>query len=60
MGHMHHRLSGSNPQDTADMAQAKQSLKKPATLTFAQAVFGHGDPLAQDTSAVVVPLARPL
>jgi glyoxylase-like metal-dependent hydrolase (beta-lactamase superfamily II) len=60
MGHMHHRLSGSNPQDTADMVQAKQSLKKLAALTFAQAGFGHGDPLAPDASAAVVPLARTL
>ena len=53
-------LSGSNPQYTADMAQANQSIKKLAALTFAKAVFGHGDPLEQDASAAVATLARTL
>ena len=60
MGNINHRLSGSNPQYTADMAQAHQSVKKLAALTFAKAVFGHGDPLEQDASAAVATLARTL
>jgi glyoxylase-like metal-dependent hydrolase (beta-lactamase superfamily II) len=60
MGNINHRLSGSNPQYTADMAQATQSVKKLATLTFAKAVFGHGDPIDQDASAAVATLARTL
>jgi glyoxylase-like metal-dependent hydrolase (beta-lactamase superfamily II) len=60
MGNMNRRLSGSHPQYTADMAQANQSVKKLAALTFAQAVFGHGDPLEQDASAAVATLARTL
>jgi glyoxylase-like metal-dependent hydrolase (beta-lactamase superfamily II) len=60
MGNMNHRLSGSNPQYTADMVQANQSVKKLAALTFAKAVFGHGDSLEQDASAAVATLARTL
>jgi glyoxylase-like metal-dependent hydrolase (beta-lactamase superfamily II) len=60
MGNINHRLSGSNPQYTADMAQANQSVKKLAALTFAKAVFGHGDPIDQDASAAVATLARTL
>ena len=60
MGNVNHRLSGSNPQYTTDMAQANQSVKKLAALTFAKAVFGHGDPLEQDVSAAVATLARTL
>ena len=60
MGNVNHRLSGSNPQYTADMAQANQSIKKLAALTFAKAVFGHGDPIDQDASAAVATLARTL
>jgi glyoxylase-like metal-dependent hydrolase (beta-lactamase superfamily II) len=60
MGNVNHRLSGSNPQYTADMAQATQSVKKLAALTFAKAVFGHGDPIDQDASAAVATLARTL
>jgi glyoxylase-like metal-dependent hydrolase (beta-lactamase superfamily II) len=60
MGNINHRLSSSDPQYTADMAQANQSIKKLATRTFAKAVFGHGDPLEQDASAAVAALARTL
>ena len=60
MGNVNHHLSGSNPQYTADMALANQSVKKLAALTFAQAVFGHGDPIVQDASAAVATLARTL
>ena len=60
MANMNHHLTGSNPQYTADMAQANQSVKKLATLTFAKAVFGHGDPIDQDASAAVATLARTL
>jgi glyoxylase-like metal-dependent hydrolase (beta-lactamase superfamily II) len=60
MGNVNHRLSGSNPQYTADMVQANQSVKKLAALTFAKAVFGHGDPIDQDASAAVATLARTL
>jgi glyoxylase-like metal-dependent hydrolase (beta-lactamase superfamily II) len=60
MANMNHHLRGSNPQYTADMAQAKQSVKQLAALTFTKAVFGHGDPLEQDASAAVATLARTL
>ena len=60
MGNVNHRLSGSNPQYTADMAQANQSIKKLAALAFTKAVFGHGDPIDQDASAAVATLARTL
>ena len=60
MGNIKHRLRGSNPQYTADMAQANRSVKKLAALTFAKAVFGHGDPIDQDASAAVATLARTL
>jgi glyoxylase-like metal-dependent hydrolase (beta-lactamase superfamily II) len=60
MAHINHHLTGSNPQYTADMAQANQSVKKLAALTFAKAVFGHGDPLEQDASAAVATLAHTL
>jgi glyoxylase-like metal-dependent hydrolase (beta-lactamase superfamily II) len=60
MANINHHLTGSNPQYTADMAQATQSVKKLATLTFAKAVFGHGDPIDQDASAAVATLARTL
>src|SRR5918995_4063027 len=39
------KLTGPNPQYTADMAQAHQSVKKLAKLTFERAVFGHGEPI---------------
>ena len=60
MANSNHHLIGSNPQYTADMAQANQSVKTLATLTFAKAVFGHGDPIDQDASAAVATLAHTL
>ena len=53
-------MSGSNPQYTAHMVQANQSVKKLAALAFTKAVFGHGDPLDQDAATAVVTLARTL
>ena len=60
MTNINHYLTGSNPQYTAGTAQANQSVKKLATLTFAKAVFGHGDPIDQDASGAVATLARTL
>jgi len=60
MGNINHRLSGPNPQYTADMTQAKASVKKLAALTFTKAVFGHGEPLEQDAFAAVTTLAKTL
>lgn len=53
-------ISGSNPQFTADTALANASVKKIATFTFEQAVFGHGDPIESGASAAVAELAQSL
>jgi len=54
------KLSGPNPQYTADMAQAHQSVKKLAKLTFQRAVFGHGDPIDKGASQAIAKLAGTL
>lgn len=60
MGNRNHTLSGPNPQYTSDMAQANQSIKKLAALTFGKAVFGHGEPIDKGASAAVAKLAQTL
>jgi glyoxylase-like metal-dependent hydrolase (beta-lactamase superfamily II) len=46
-------LTGSSPQNTADADQAKASVKKLAALDIAGILFGHGEPLTADASAVL-------
>jgi glyoxylase-like metal-dependent hydrolase (beta-lactamase superfamily II) len=54
------KLMGPNPQYTADMAQAHQSVKKLAKLTFERAVFGHGEPIDKGASQAIAKLAGTL
>jgi len=54
------KLSGSDPQYTADMAQAQESVKKLAKLKFERAVFGHGEPIDKGASQVIMKLAGTL
>jgi len=54
------KLAGPNPQYTADMAQAHQSVKKLAKLKFERAVFGHGEPLDKGASRAIAKLAGSL
>jgi glyoxylase-like metal-dependent hydrolase (beta-lactamase superfamily II) len=54
------KLDGPNPQYTADMAQANQSAKKLAKLTFQRAVFGHGEPIDKAASQTIAKLAATL
>lgn len=49
-----------NPQFTADMAQAEQSIKKLAGLDFDSVYFGHGDPVESNASQMVAELAGTL
>jgi glyoxylase-like metal-dependent hydrolase (beta-lactamase superfamily II) len=51
------KLAGPNPQYTADMAQAHQSVKKLAKLKFERAVFGHGEPINKGASQAIAKLA---
>jgi glyoxylase-like metal-dependent hydrolase (beta-lactamase superfamily II) len=54
------KLGGPSPQYTADMAQAHQSVKKLAKLTFERAVFGHGEPIDKGASQAIAKLAATL
>ncbi|MDP2603954.1 MAG: MBL fold metallo-hydrolase [Sulfuritalea sp.] len=54
------KLSGPNPQYTADMAQAHQSVKKLAKFKFERAVFGHGEPIDKSASQAIAKLAGTL
>ena len=54
------KLRGPNPQYTADMAQAHQSVKKLAKLKFERAVFCHGEPLDKGASQAIAKLAGTL
>ena len=60
MVNMGSQLSGPNPQYTADMDQAHQSVKKLAALTFDKAFFGHGEPIEQGASAAIAKVANAL
>jgi glyoxylase-like metal-dependent hydrolase (beta-lactamase superfamily II) len=51
------KLTGPNPQYTADMAQAHQSVKKLAKLKFDRAVFGHGEPIDKGAAQAIAKLA---
>ena len=54
------KLRGPNPQYTADMAQAHQSVKKLAKFKFERAVFGHGEPIDKSASQAIAKLAGSL
>ncbi len=51
---------GPNPQFSQDMGIANASVVKVAGLTFNTAVFGHGEPVAEGASSLVVDLAAGL
>ncbi|HJM88610.1 MAG TPA: MBL fold metallo-hydrolase [Dehalococcoidia bacterium] len=53
-------IAGPNPRFTPDMAQANESVRKLATRSFETAVFGHGDPVEGNASALVATLAAGL
>ncbi len=60
MSNIGNKLGGPNPQYTADMSQAHQSVKKLAKLTFQRAVFGHGEPIDKAASQEIAKLAATL
>jgi hypothetical protein len=60
MVNMDSKLGGPNPQYTADMDQAHQSIKKLAALTFDKAFFGHGAPIEEGAAAAVAKVASTL
>jgi glyoxylase-like metal-dependent hydrolase (beta-lactamase superfamily II) len=60
MSNIESNLGGPNPQYTADMAQAHQSVKKLAKLKFERAVFGHGEPIEKGASQAIAKLAATL
>lgn len=54
------KLGGPNPQFTADMAIAIQSVEKIGNLSFERALFGHGSPIETGASAAIAALAATL
>ena len=60
MNNRDNKLTGPNPQYTADMAEAHQSVKKLAKLKFQRAVFGHGGPIDKGASQAIATLAGTL
>ena len=60
MNNIDKKLSGPNPEYTADMAQANQSVKKLAKLKFQRAVFGHGEPIDNGASEAIAKLVGSL
>jgi len=60
MNNRDNKLTGPNPQYTVDMAQARQSVKKLAKLTFQRAMFGHGEPIDKGASQAIAKLAGTL
>ena len=53
-------LAGSMPQYTANMQQAKETVKKLATLSPGSIVFGHGPPITVDAAQKLKALAQSL
>ncbi|HKM78703.1 MAG TPA: MBL fold metallo-hydrolase [Candidatus Bathyarchaeia archaeon] len=53
-------LAGSMPQYTANMQQAKDTVKKLATLTPESIVFGHGPPILSNAAKKLKALAESL
>jgi glyoxylase-like metal-dependent hydrolase (beta-lactamase superfamily II) len=60
MNNIGNKLAGPNPQYTADMAEAHQSVKKLTKLKFQRAVFGHGEPIENGASQAIAKLAGSL
>jgi glyoxylase-like metal-dependent hydrolase (beta-lactamase superfamily II) len=60
MNNIGNKLGGPNPQYTADMAQAHQSVKKLAKLKFQRAFFSHGEPIDKGASQAIAKLAGTL
>ena len=60
MNNIDSKLGGPNPQYTADMAQAHQSVKKLAKLKFERALFGHGEPIDKGASQAIAKVAGAL
>ncbi len=60
MNNIGNKLAGPNPQYTADMAEAHQSVKKLAKLKFQHAVVGHGEPIDNGASQAIAKLASSL
>jgi len=53
-------VGGVNPQFSRDMAQATESIKKLAALSFDSVYFGHGEPVEANGSQMVAELAATL
>ena len=60
MNNVDKKLSGPNPEYTADMAQARESVKKLVKLKFERAFFGHGDPIEKGAAQAIAKLAGSL
>jgi glyoxylase-like metal-dependent hydrolase (beta-lactamase superfamily II) len=60
MNNIDNKLGGPNPQYTADMAQAHQSVKKLAKLNFQRAFFSHGEPIDKGAAQAIAKLAGKL
>jgi glyoxylase-like metal-dependent hydrolase (beta-lactamase superfamily II) len=60
MNNIGNKLAGPNPQYTADMALAHQSVKKLASIKFQRAAFGHGEPIENNASQAIAKLAATL
>jgi len=54
------RVLGANPEFTADIGAAGQSIRTLATRRFDTVVVGHGDPVEGEASALVATLAESL
>jgi glyoxylase-like metal-dependent hydrolase (beta-lactamase superfamily II) len=53
-------VAGANPQFTADMSVAGESIKKLAGFTYGTVVLGHGEPVVGNASQLVAELAAQL
>ncbi len=60
MGGAAGKVAGPNPQFTPDMATAEDSVRKLAQLTYDTLLFGHGEPVVGNASALVAALAADL
>jgi glyoxylase-like metal-dependent hydrolase (beta-lactamase superfamily II) len=54
------KVVGPNPQFTADLPTAHESVRKLAQLAFGAVVFGHGEPVTAEAAAQVAALAGTL
>lgn len=60
MNNIGNKLSGPNPQYTADMTQAHESVKRLAKMKFERAMFSHGDPIDKGAGQAILKLAGTL